>query len=187
MRKSLRVAVLCLLSVAGVYGQSNNPHNDKGVRNAEGIIRVKADYDRGIVKEFNQQTIDKYAPLFVLKTTPTTDMVATILRETARRDLDGSLARSNFSQVSKDVLRAASTGTPNYEALVDRMVRSSVAADEKEEILIYLSTGYNLQRRGFDDHMLIGGIGGIAGGLICGPPCAGVGFIVGFITSWATK
>lgn len=144
-----------LFTLSGI-SQSNNPFNKRGIDFQTSINIIQTDYYAGKVKEFNEETIDRYKKLIPLTVQTDLQMANKVI--SAIKDpgynFQNALNRSKLSAFGKEVMNLIIN--PKHLDLrsykqqlvkkVDEIKVTSIPSDEKEFLFTVVAISYNMAR-----------------------------------------
>jgi hypothetical protein len=204
MKSSFCFLVYIAFLWTSVSAQSNNSFNARGLQIKDAVVILSNDFYAGKLKNYEQQTIDKYSAAFAIDAIIPVSMVSNLFSELTDKkfNYETYINRSGLSADAKritiEILNSSRTGSKDiFQAMliekVDEINSSRLSENEKEFLLTNCAASYhwsaltngNSQGRpdsgdGLGIGFAIGAFaGGAAGVALCGPLCGFGGAIVG--------
>jgi hypothetical protein len=156
--KKIFISLSLMLSFTILFAQSNNPYNQTGLDIVNSIKMVKADFDAGKVKEFNQETFNHYLNVIPLQKPKGAsdvglDLVSAVVKgiKNPNSNINEVINNSSFSLAGRDeflnIVNIQKT-TDKLGALTlktNDIINSSMPSNEKQILLILIATHYNLE------------------------------------------
>lgn len=163
--KRLFLTVGILITYQLSNSQSNNPYNQTGIDYIASLAMIQNDYDAGLVREFNEETITHYSGAIPLQNQVSLSLVTNIIntRNSSTLNIDNIIDETQFSSFTKDAFKsiyksAVKLSLTAYKDFlvnkVDEINSSAISQSEKELLLSFAAISYHtaqnpsLARRG---------------------------------------
>ncbi len=182
------------MGLSAAMAQQNNPYNKRGVDYFTSLGIIKADFNAGMVKEINQESINKYAKLLPLQHKASVELSAQIIKtiKAPGFSFEQFVQSANLSDFTKKTLPqllnvkqlSADAWASEMTAKAEAVKTAKISAFEKEFLLTMVAVSYQGAQTGNTYgrpcYIVGNGYQGQVSEITCITAMAAIGFFVGF-------
>ena len=193
--KQLLLSSLGLLAIYAAQAQSNNPYDENGKKIVESARYLQAEIKAGKIKDLDEATVSYYSARLPIANKASVELVTEIIQMATKSSLEEVAEKSGMSSRGKEILMDINQNSRLLHAAAYRdyltktveVIQNARLQPNEEEILLTGTSALyhhspNDPTYVINDPVAAWTLVGLVGGhILCGPPCAAAGAVIGFI------